>query len=58
MNNLINVSRITLLLACLLALQGCFENSGDQDKDHSKASVQMSEPESRDNGNRDAGGQP
>ena len=48
MNNFMNISRITLLLAILLALQGCFENSGDKDKDCSKASVQMSQPESRD----------
>ncbi|MCU7646426.1 hypothetical protein [Pseudomonas piscis] len=48
MNNFMNISRITLLLAILLALQGCFENSGDKDKDRSKASVQMSQPESRD----------
>ncbi|MFS1286706.1 hypothetical protein ACLRDI_03235 [Pseudomonas piscis] len=48
MNNVVKSSRIILLLAVLLALQGCFENSGDKDKDRSKASVQMSQPESRD----------
>ncbi|UMZ15431.1 hypothetical protein I9018_15070 [Pseudomonas sp. MPFS] len=50
MKNLMSLSRLTLLFACLLALQGCFENSGDKDKDkdRSKASVQMSQPESRD----------
>lgn len=48
MKNLMSLSRLTLLFACLLALQGCFENSGNKDKDRSKASVQMSQPESRD----------
>jgi hypothetical protein len=49
MKNFVNIFRITLLLAFLLALHGCFENSGDKNKDRSKASVQMSQPESRDN---------
>ncbi len=48
MKNLLSHSHTTLLLVCLLALQGCFENSADKDKDRSKASVQMSQPESRD----------
>ncbi|MGE8411319.1 MAG: hypothetical protein ACN6QY_03055 [Pseudomonas sp.] len=47
MKNVLDHSPITLLLVCLLALQGCFENSADKDKDRSKASVQMSQPESR-----------
>lgn len=41
----INLARTLSLLCCLLALQGCFENTEDKDKDTSKASVPMTQPE-------------
>ncbi|MGY3255607.1 hypothetical protein [Pseudomonas chlororaphis] len=40
-----NLSRVLSLLCCLLVLQGCFENTEDKDKDNSKSSVQMTQPD-------------